>query len=68
MRKLGVNTFVSLDGVVQAPGGPEKDPTPDDIEVNPDLTVPGHPEIAVVGRGSRASSERRRRRKPFNDS
>jgi dihydrofolate reductase len=27
MRPLAVNSFVSLDGVMQAPGGPEEDPT-----------------------------------------
>jgi len=27
MRKLIVNAFVSLDGVMQSPGGPEEDPT-----------------------------------------
>jgi dihydrofolate reductase len=27
MRKLAVNTIMSLDGVMQAPGGPDEDPT-----------------------------------------
>ena len=27
MRKLVINTYMSLDGVMQAPGGPEEDPT-----------------------------------------
>ena len=27
MRKLIASTFVSLDGVMQAPGGPEEDPS-----------------------------------------
>jgi hypothetical protein len=27
MRKLIVSTFASLDGIMQAPGGPEEDPT-----------------------------------------
>jgi dihydrofolate reductase len=27
MRKIALNTFMSLDGVMQSPGGPEEDPT-----------------------------------------
>ena len=27
MREIAVNTFMSLDGVMQAPGGPDEDPT-----------------------------------------
>ncbi len=27
MRRLIASTFVSLDGIMQAPGGPEEDPT-----------------------------------------
>ena len=27
MRKIRIATFVSLDGVMQAPGGPQEDPT-----------------------------------------
>lgn len=27
MRKLIASAFISLDGVIQAPGGPEEDPT-----------------------------------------
>jgi hypothetical protein len=26
MRKIVANTFMTLDGVMQAPGGPEEDP------------------------------------------
>ncbi len=29
MRKLVTNTFISLDGIMQAPGGPKEDPTGD---------------------------------------
>ena len=27
MRKLAINSFISLDGVMQSPGGPDEDPT-----------------------------------------
>lgn len=29
MRKVIVREFITLDGVIQAPGGPEEDPTGD---------------------------------------
>jgi hypothetical protein len=38
MRKLIVNTFMTLDGVMQAPGGPEED-----AGITIDLSSASHP-------------------------
>jgi dihydrofolate reductase len=63
MRKLGVNTFISLDGVMQAPGAPEEDPTGgfthggwsvnywDDV-MGQTMAAGTHPYELLLGRGT----------------
>jgi hypothetical protein len=61
MRKLVVNTFMSLDGVMQGPDGPEEDPTGGfslgwsvnyfDEEMMERVTESG-PYVLLLGRGT----------------
>ncbi|MDA8414101.1 MAG: hypothetical protein M0023_09985 [Desulfobacteraceae bacterium] len=47
MRRLIASTFVSLDGIMQAPGGPEEDPTGGDIRPGSFASVePSEKELA----------------------